>query len=134
VTEYRRLRRAYPVIKRLGRLLDLQMAYVQGGGLWRQAITHRYLEPWNVFEHDPWPELAEAGIAWMAEQCRGDVPVYEAGVSVRRARDGQAEVVALRERGLSYRQIAKRTGCSKSQVARIIDSKGDPRCLALHKA
>jgi hypothetical protein len=124
VTEYRRLRRAYPVIRRLERLLELQIQYVHDGRRWKTAICGTYLTPWDLMEHGDWPALAEAGVAWLASQCHGEVPVYQGAVVVRRARDVEGEILALRNRGLSVRGIARRTGLSKSAVHRLLAQGG----------
>jgi hypothetical protein len=122
--EYRRLRRAYPVIRRLERLLELQIQYVPDGHRWKAAISGIYLTPWDIMSHGEWPALAEAGVRWLAEQCHGEVPAFEGPVGVVRARDVQAEIVALRERGLSVRRIARNVGVSKSAVHRVLVASG----------
>lgn len=124
--EYRRLRRAYPVIRRLERLLELRIKMVPGGEgrRWKAAISGIYLTPWDLMEHGDWPALAEAGVAWLASQCHGEVPVYQGAVVVRRARDVEGEILALRDRGLSVRGIARRTGLSKSAVHRLLAQGG----------
>lgn len=124
--EYRRLRRAYPVIRRLERLLELRIKLVPGGEgrRWKAAISGIYLTPWDIMSHGEWPALAEAGVRWLAEQCPGDVPAFEGTVVVVRARDVQAEIVALRDRGLSVRRIARNVGVSKSAVHRVLAQGG----------
>jgi hypothetical protein len=119
--EYRRLRRAYPVIRRLERLLELRIQCVPGDGRrWKAAISGIYLTPWDIMSHGEWPALAEAGVRWLCEQCDGDVPVFEGAVRVVRAHDVQAEIVALRDRGLSVRRIAQRTGIGRESVRRLL--------------
>ena len=126
VTEYRRLRRSYPVIKRLERLLELQIQYVHDGRRWKTAICGTYLTPWDLMEHGDWPALAEAGVAWLASQCHGEVPVYQ-GAPLRRVRytaagkeERDTRIIELRVGGASYHRIASEVGCSKSTVRAVL--------------
>jgi hypothetical protein len=139
--EYRRLRRAYPVIRRLERLLELQIQYVPDGHRWKAAISGIYLTPWDIMSHGEWPALAEAGVRWLAEQCGGEVPTYQPQedrwARERRKRQETAEVVErLAGEGLSQRAIARRTGYSQPQVCRILSTQkateGDGSCLSQH--
>lgn len=143
VSEYRRLRRAYPVIRRLERLLELRIKLVPGGEgrRWKAAISGIYLTPWDVMSHGEWPALAEAGVRWLAEQCGGEVPTYQPQedrwARERRKRQETAEVVErLAGEGLSQRAIARRTGYSQPQVCRILSTQkateGDGSCLSQH--
>lgn len=129
VTEYRRLRRAYPVIRRLERLLELRIKLVPGGEgrRWKAAISGIYLTPWDVMAHGEWPALAEAGVRWLAEQCDGDVPVFEGTVTMNRIRHtatGQeardVRITELRIEGATYHRIAAIVGCSKSTVRAVL--------------
>lgn len=127
VTAYRTIRRAYPVVRRLERLLDLRIRYQHGGSKWRCAIMGLYITPWDVLEHGEWPELAEQGITWLAEQCHAEVPWYDGAVPERgpERRDYRTRrILYLRERGLSIRRIAQRVGCSKSVVGDILHAQG----------
>ena len=127
VLEYRRIRRAYPIVRKLERLLDLRICYQPGGSKWRFAIMGLYVTPWDVLEHGEWPELAERGIAWLAEQCRGEVPWYEGAVPEQgeERRDYRTRrILYLRERGLSVRRIAQRVGVAKSTVSDILHAHG----------
>lgn len=127
---YQHLRRAYPVIKRLERLVELQILYLPNGQRMKTALRYTYLEPWDAISDDPeWDEWERRAVWWLAENCRWDVPMYEGNMLVRpkhlhqrtiEQTDRDHSIMDLRIAGLSYSAICSKLRCSKSTVRAVL--------------
>ena len=126
VREYRRLRRAYPVIKRLEKLLDLKIYYQKHGATWRAAIMGVYVTPWDLMQNAHWLTLANRGIEWLAGECKREVPWYDGPIpqSPDPCEHRIRQVLYLHLRGLSCRRIAQKVGLGKSTVSDILRAHG----------
>jgi hypothetical protein len=119
LVEYSRLRRAYPIIDRLQKLLT-ELMYEHAN--WASALYWHYMQPWDNFNRDKRQDWAEAAVAWLAKRCPGYIPTYHPQglrlIDHRALRDD--EILALREEGLSYHAIAECVGCSKSTIRDVL--------------
>jgi len=119
--EWLRLRKAYPVLWHLERLMP-DLAYEHAD--WACALYYVHVQPWPEYEHERRLQRAAWAVEWLAERCPFDVPAADIPVVTLTDRKS-ASIVRLRtERGLSVRQIAQRVGCSKSLVHEILCARG----------
>lgn len=109
----RYFRRAYRLEDVADALLQLAERHYHGQAMAR-AIYWTYVEPWDAFCAPAW--LARKGLEIMAREIRGDLPVYQPTPRPLPYRARRAEVLALREQGMSYAAIARAVGCSKTTV------------------
>lgn len=118
--EYRRIRGAYPIIRRLERLLE-ELMYVEPR--WRCGVYYTLVQPWDEYDRAHRQEWCERGLEWMAAQVH-DVPTYEPWGARRVVVVSAAQVVELRQEGCSIRQIARQLECSKSRVHQLLAAHG----------
>lgn len=115
---WRQLRAAYPQLLGLERLLN-ELVTVKAH--WASALYWVYVQPWDDFHRERRAEYAAAGVDWLACEWEarglGWLPTYEQGLRPMYSRDGEIE--RLLERGCTWRKIAKETGCSFRDVARV---------------
>lgn len=114
--EYRRLRAAYPIIRKIERLLD-ELMYVDAR--WRCGVYYTLVQPWDDYDREHREEWCERGLEWMAARLRS-VPTYEPWGREPVRVVSVIQVIQMRDEGCSIRQIARRLECSKSRVHQIL--------------
>lgn len=86
------------------------------------AVYWEYVCHWADWNPQRRRQWADEGLAYMSETIPGSlIPFYTGGAFKRSQNE---EIVYLREKGRSYRQIAKQVGCSKSHVCNVLHGQG----------
>lgn len=118
--EWEKLRRRYPVLRDLERLLaELMREHPH----WASALYWVHVQSWDRFEPARREDWEKAGIGWLCERIDGWLPVYvpEGMPEPDPPNERRRLIVALRVQDkLSYSSIAKRARCSKSYVSEVL--------------
>lgn len=88
------------------------------------AVYYSYVQPWPDWNPHKRLQWAEEGLSYMAESIPVRLIPYRIGDKQTGKLSREDEIVRLREEGLSYHQIAKTVGCSKSTVSAILRGQG----------
>ena len=122
-SEWARLRKRYPVLGSLERLLADLMAERPH---WASALYWVHVQPWDAWAKDKRAAWAREGIGWLCERIDWWLPVYvPEGMPVCARSEGakDRDIIRLRIEGKSYHAIAKALGCSKSTVSAVLHGK-----------
>lgn len=124
--EWVRLRRAYPVLKKIETLMDQMMAEHAD---WRVGVYYTLVQPWDAFKREQREEWCRCGLEWLAEQLTDEIPVVEAWKPLTpkklKNKMRNQEIVDEWRKGAVPEALSVEWGLHLSQVYRIINARKD---------